>query len=180
MFSEYEKLNEEVAKRALEEKAKKNFAHPHNNHHHHHTSSSSTSSSKKEPLSKEEALKRFREKTKKERDFDEFEAKIKHQLASEQAGGNNGISRTDAMRFGRGNSANYRGWKIFGMAQSIFAGSLAFLGFALWYQSNMWQREEDMLVCVNCARQKEIAEEIYFGKPAKKDLTEQKSGRMMP
>ena len=178
MFSEYEKLNQEVSKKALEEKAKKNFAEAKNIPVS--ETSSTLSSQKKEPLSKEEALKKFLERTRKEVEHDEAEAKIKHQLAKEQGGGHNGISRTDAMRFGRGNSANYRGWRVFSMAQSLFAGSLAFVGFALWYQSNMWQREADLLVCTNCARQKEIAEEIYFGKPAKKDASELKSGRMMP
>lgn len=204
MFSEYDKINQEIDRKAQEEKAKRNFTEAQKQQHHHYqqngtkpTPSPTTSTAEaaaaassvggQQPqqsssaASRDEALKRFLQSSHKEREIDEFEARIKLEIAKAQGGGaNSGLSRSDAMRFNMNKDINPQSWRSFGFAKGLFTCSLAFVGFAIYYQTGMWQREEDLLVCTNCARQKEIAEEIYFGKASKKDDKDQKVGRMMP
>jgi hypothetical protein len=129
---------------------------------------------------REEALKRFRELNQKEVLEDEAQAKYLHEMTKTQSKEELRMSRADATRFNQNKSMNATGWRAFGVAKPLFALSLSFVGYALWFQAGMWRREEDALVCVNCARQKEIAEEIYFGKAPKKSPENEKFGRMMP
>src|SRR3989338_464509 len=104
MFSDYEKLNQEVARKAQEEKEKHNAP----------ASAaaraqqqSSSSTPKPTPESREAAFQRFIKLSQKERDIDEFEARVKQEIAAQQGGGaHSGLSRSDAMRFNQSKDMN--------------------------------------------------------------------------
>ncbi len=88
------------------------------------------------------------------------------------------LPRSVKLRATHYNAWDITKWRVMRWTHVIFAGSLLFAVGGGVFLSGMFEREEDMRVCRNCARQKEIVEEIYFGKTPKRD--DDKPVRMMP
>ena len=109
------------------------------------------------PLTQEELLARIRACSRAEEE-QEAQRRISSPAVAQRA--------SQMPRVQRSVGSSHDGFWRFGAP--VLTLSLAFVGGALYIMSGMRAREDDNRVCINCNRQREIVEEIYFGKPPKK------------